>query len=269
MYIKSQLLFKITNVGRFEKNTEKIPFATGAMPKQASGGTAGGGADTASSSGRMVRRERTGDSDEELEKEGGALSIILESQESEGSLGSVGVLRQQSSTGLSQDFNFLFSASQDDMRVPGLAVDSELSKSIGVVCLASRETTHKKQKAIKPHAIQKTFYAYAKNCEESKRLINEQIEEDMADFKVQNYTVEIYTFGLPFEVEATCNITRGYKNTPKIFKAETNKRKSSEKSDSEDEEDKDYQAAGAATKEEAVPRRILRRKKAKKEDGSD
>lgn len=255
----------------------KIPKKTvaGEMPKKASsdipGGVGQGGAasnsSTANTSTRMALRDREHDSDEEGQTR--ALSVILESQESEGSLASVGVLRQQSSTGLSQDFNFLFSASQDDMMVPGLAVDSELSKSIGVVCLASRDTTHKKQKAIKPHAIQKTFYAYPKNCEESKRLIQEQIEEDMADFKVQNYTVQAYTFGLPFEVEATCNITRGYKNTPKIFKAETNKRKSSEKSDSEDEEDKDYQPGAAATKEETVPRRILRRKKAKSEDASD
>jgi hypothetical protein len=200
-------------------------------------------------------------SDEENDAQAGP--PLAESQESQ--------ISQQSSTGLSQDFNFLFSSQQDDNIVHGLPIDSELSLSIGVVCTAERKTTHKKQKEQKQHALQKTFYAYQKGCDDAtKHLIQEKIDEDIADFKLQNYTVNTYTFGLPFFVDATCNISRGYNGKPKMLKADTKKRKAAEagKSDEDESDDEDKEYHPTTTEQPATTEvsevRVLRAKRSKK-----
>lgn len=128
---------------------------------------------------------------------------------------------QVSHSGFSQDFfDMLNLSAADDNSVSTLATSSEIASSIGVVCVVSRPTNNKKQKDIKKFALQKTFYAYPKNCDTSvKDKIEERIKNDIADFKFQKYNVETYRFGLPFEVEEVCCVSRGYNLLPKILKA--------------------------------------------------
>jgi len=220
--------------------------------------------------GKLVARVVEDNSDEEEVKR---LPPIPESYESQKS--------QQSSTGISQEFDFLFSSQQDDANIPGIPLDSNLCLSIGVVAVAEREITHKKLKKEDPHALQKTFYAYPKFAnQETKNLIAAAIESDIANFEVQQYTVKKYTFGLPFPVQAICNITTGYNGKPKMLKADTNKRgraaAEKDKSDDEgsDDEDKDYKpqggsasatsAASSEASEDPEDRRVLRAKRSKK-----
>jgi hypothetical protein len=124
-----------------------------------------------------------------------------------------------------------------------LPENSELAQSIGVVCTLSRRSTNKRQKDIKPFALQKTFYAFPKSItEEQKEKIKARIEKDVADFKFQKYKVEIHRFGLPFVIDEICCVSEGYNLTPKILKAalppapDKKKRKRARKNASEDEE---------------------------------
>lgn len=143
----------------------------------------------------------------------GAIEVKQESQESQKSERS-----QQSETGVSQDFFDVLNMNDDD--VPGLSSQSEAALSVGFVCVVSRPTTNKKQKDIKKFALQKTFYAFPKNCsQEIKNKMQERIENDIADFRIQQYDVSIHRFGLPFEVEEVCCVSRGYTLLPKILKA--------------------------------------------------
>jgi hypothetical protein len=139
------------------------------------------------------------------------------------------------------------SAADSSARVRGigsiaLPENSELAQSIGVVCTLSRPSTNKRQKDIKPFALQKTFYAFPKSItEEQKEKMKARIEKDVADFKFQKYKVEIHRFGLPFAVDEICCVSEGYNLTPKILKAalppsEKKKRKRARKNASEDEE---------------------------------
>jgi len=124
-----------------------------------------------------------------------------------------------------------------------LPENSEIAQSIGVVCTLSRPSTNKRQKDIKPFALQKTFYAFPKSItEEQKEKMKARIEKDVADFKFQKYKVEIHRFGLPFVVDEICCVSEGYNLTPKILKAalpsasDKKKRKRARKNASEDEE---------------------------------
>ncbi len=109
---------------------------------------------------------------------------------------------------------------QAPTRTMTLSEGSELAKSIGVVCTLSRPSTNKRQKEIKPFALQKTFYAFPKTItEEQKEKIKVRIEKDIVDFKVQKYNVSIERFGLPFAVDEICCVSEGYNLTPKIYKA--------------------------------------------------
>jgi hypothetical protein len=139
-------------------------------------------------------------------------------------------------------------ASASSARVRGigsiaLPENSELAQSIGVVCTLSRPSTNKRQKDIKPFALQKTFYAFPKIItEEQKEKIKARIEKDVVDFKFQKYKVEIHRFGLPFVVDEICCVSEGYNLTPKILKAalppasDKKRKKRARKNESEDEE---------------------------------
>jgi hypothetical protein len=148
------------------------------------------------------------DKDEEYEPP--AAGAKKESQESQES--------QKSGTGMSQDFFAVLKLEGDD--VSCLSPSSAVAQSIGVVCMASRPSTNKKQKDIKKFALQKTFYAFPKDCKpDIKNKIQERIDNDIADFRFQKYDVSIHRFGLPFEVEEVCCVSRGYSLLPKILKA--------------------------------------------------
>jgi hypothetical protein len=157
---------------------------------------------------------------------GAKLSESQESQESGKS--------QFSRSGISDTFfeALNFSDDEADTPAPGAATSvlvpgtmalsetSELAQSIGIVCTMSRRSTNKRQKDIKPFALQKTFYAFPKSItEEQKEKMKARIEKDIADFKFQKYTVTIHRFGLPFPVEEVCCVSEGYNLTPKILKA--------------------------------------------------
>ena len=130
-----------------------------------------------------------------------------------------------------------------------LTDDSELAQSIGIVCTVNRSSTNRRQKDIKPFALQKTFYAYPKDItQEKKDKIKKKIEADIADFKCQQYNVELHTFGLPFAVDEICCISAGYNLTAKMFRASLpkeektpskRKRGTREESASDDEDTKD------------------------------
>jgi hypothetical protein len=134
-------------------------------------------------------------------------------------------------------------------KLVALPENSEVAKSIGVVCTMSRRSTNKRQKDIKPFALQKTFYACPKIVsEEQKEKLKARIEKDIADFKFQKYTVTIHRFGLPFAVEEICCISEGYNLAPKILKAvlpdtpvekKDKKRKRGRKVQSKESEDED------------------------------
>jgi len=123
-----------------------------------------------------------------------------------------------------------------------LSVDSQNTLSIGTVCVMQRSSSNKKQKVIKKFAMQKTFYAYPKNATtEQKNKVETRIQNDVADFILQGYEVHTHKFGLPFEVEEICCVSRGYNLLPKILKAARvvgAKRKTVSSSSSE-ESDKD------------------------------
>ena len=140
----------------------------------------------------------------------------------------------------------------------GLSANSPIALSIGIVSVMKRPSTHKKQKNIKPFALQKSFYAYPKNVDQqTMEKINTRVQNDIADFKLQGYDVTTHTFGLPFEVEEVCCVSRGYNLLPKILKAPKivgKKRKTTsddEESSDSDEDDGDgddtYMAAAART----------------------
>lgn len=148
-----------------------------------------------------------------------------------------------------------------------LSVDSEVALSIGIVCVMRRPSSNRKQKVIKKFALQKTFYAYPKNATtEQKNRIETRIQDDIGDFALQGYEVETYKFGLPFEVEEICCVSRGYNLLPKILKAPRvgAKRRaasssSSEESDINDNDDLDEDDAppppAATTKTVVVAKR--------------
>jgi hypothetical protein len=65
-------------------------------------------------------------------------------------------------------------------KLVALPENSEVAKSIGVVCTMSRRSTNKRQKDIKPFALQKTFYACPKIVsEEQKEKLKARIEKDI------------------------------------------------------------------------------------------
>jgi hypothetical protein len=147
------------------------------------------------------------------DKANGGFYQSLESQESHGS-----------AIGIPREFDYLFRSSQNDEDVIGLNVNSPISLSIGVVCVAQR-TASDNNVEIKAHTLQKTFYSYPKNAEEkTKKTIEDRIENDVADFKLQGYNVTTFTFGLPFVVEEISNISRGYDGKTKMLRAARRKR---------------------------------------------
>lgn len=185
---------------------------------------------------RHYRKESNDSDDEERDRD----IARLERQETDQSKESA-----QSATGLSQDFEFMFTESTDAIPTVGIPIDSNLTKSIGVVAVVNRNVVHKKQKKVEPYALQRTFYAYPKNSdEEIIRKIRDRIDEELADFRLQNYTVEVYKFGLPFEVEKVGYISSGYTGKPKMLKADTKKRKAREDTDEEGEDGGDDRESG-------------------------
>lgn len=159
-----------------------------------------------------------------------------------------------SPSGVSQDFfealNF-----EENEQIPALSEDSVAALSVGIVPVLSRPSTNKRQKEIKPFALQKCFYACPKNMsEEQKDKIKEKIDKDIVDFKFQKYKVELHRFGLPFVVEEICCISAGYNLVPKILKAppppteaaKTSKKRRRDASDEDeanardDDDDEDY-----------------------------
>jgi hypothetical protein len=158
--------------------------------------------------------------------------VLLDSQESQGSQKSKrareslpqSLASQQSAVGIPREFDYLFRSSQDDEHVLALDPNYAVSLSIGVVCVAYRQGSDNNPE-IKPHTLQKTFYSYPKNSHQNiKKAIQERIDNDIADFKLQGYTVTTYTFGLPFAVEETSNISRGYDGKTKMLKAARKKK---------------------------------------------
>jgi hypothetical protein len=158
--------------------------------------------------------------------------ILLESQgmSSQQSMSFTGLLgslesqqSQTSAAGISREYDYLFRSSQNDEQVIGLDVNSPVSLSIGVVCVAERQASDNNMEILS-HVLQKTFYSYPKNAEEQiKRTIENRIENDVANFKLQGYNVTTYTFGLPFSVEAVNGITRGYDGKTKMLRASKRK----------------------------------------------
>jgi hypothetical protein len=141
--------------------------------------------------------------------------VFLGSLQSQQSVGSA--------VGIPREFDYLFRPSQNDEQVIGLDVNSPVSLSIGVVCVAQREASDNNPE-VKSHTLQKTFYSYPKNAEEKiKKAIEDRIENDVADFKLQGYIVTTYTFGLPFLVEEITNISRGYDGKTKMLRASKKK----------------------------------------------
>ena len=144
---------------------------------------------------------------------------------------------QQSVTGIPREFDYLYRASQNDDHVLALDVNSPVSLSIGVVCVAQRDACDNNPR-IKAHTLQKTFYSYPKNSEEKiKKAIEDRIENDVANFKFQGYNVTTYTFGLPFEVEEITNISRGYDGKTKMLRAARNKKNQENVKQNDDTED--------------------------------
>jgi hypothetical protein len=126
---------------------------------------------------------------------------------------SSGLSQIASHTGLSQGFDN-WNLEEDTVLVP-----EERAQSFATVCVVHRPTTHKKQKAVKTYALQNTFFAFPKNInDEDKKIIDGKIQDVVADFETQKYTIERKTFGLPFEVEGVCRITPGYNMTAKKIK---------------------------------------------------
>jgi hypothetical protein len=155
-----------------------------------------------------------------------------------------------SATGLSQDFEFLFNERTDDKETIGIPIDTSLAQSIGVVAVVKRDDVHKKQKKVESYALWRTFYAYPKDAsDEMIASIREKMEEELADFRLQNYTVETYKFGLPFAVGKVGRISTGYTGKPKMLKADTKKRKKDETSDDDegDGEDIEYRPPKVAS----------------------
>jgi len=150
--------------------------------------------------------------------------------ESHGSLGSVELVESQESviiTGESQlpnPYKYLFRPKQED-NVFVLDHNSPVARSIGVVCVVQRPASDNNA-MIKAHTLQKSFYSFPKNSEEKiKKAIDDRIDNDVANFKLQGYQIDAYTFGLPFDVEEICNISLGYDGKTKSLKASRNKRK--------------------------------------------
>lgn len=150
-----------------------------------------------------------------------------------------------SAVGIPREYDYLFRSSQDDDQVPGLDVNSPVSLSIGVACVVERKASDNNPE-IKAHTLPKTFYSYPKNCEEKiKKTIEDRIENDVANFKLQGYHVTTYTFGLPFAVEETCNISRGYDGKTKMLKASRKKQRGDE-DQGKDDANQDQQAGPSA-----------------------
>lgn len=157
-----------------------------------------------------------------------------------------------SPSGVSQDFFEALNFTDNDI-ISSIPEGSDLAQSIGIVPVLCRPSTNKRQKEIKPFALQKCFYACPKNMsEEQKNKVKERIDKDIMDFKFQKYNVELHRFGLPFVVEEICCVSAGYNLVPKILKAPViasshegrtaNKRRriaSDDEDDNDDEED-DY-----------------------------
>lgn len=145
-----------------------------------------------------------------------------------------------SATGLSQDFEFLFNERTDDKETVGIPIDASLAQSIGVVAVVKRDDVHRKQKKVESYALWRTFYAYPKDAsDEMIKSIREKMEEELGDFRLQNYTVETYKFGLPFAVGKVGRISAGYTGKPKMLKADTRKRKKDETSDDDEGDGED------------------------------
>jgi archaellin len=143
-------------------------------------------------------------------------------------------------TGLSQGFE------NWDIDDDTVVVSEEKAKCFATVCIVHRSTTHKKQKQVKPYALQNTFFAFPKDInEQDKKLIDEKIRDIVVDFETQKYTVERKTFGLPFEVEGICRVTPGYNMTAKKVKAQPGqKRKNRDESEERKEADEEAGASG-------------------------
>lgn len=107
----------------------------------------------------------------------------------------------------------------DEVNKDGGGEDGELvvqAKCTATVCIVSRSSAHSEQKAILPFALQNTFYVKPGNISSAdKSKMDNTIESIIADFKIQDYTVEMIDFEVPFDVEGICRITGGAKLTAK------------------------------------------------------
>lgn len=118
-------------------------------------------------------------------------------------------------------------------------------KSFGTIAVVKRPSSIKKDN-IEPYALQNTFYAYPLNAPpEVKSTIETKNKAIIDNFKFQKYEVEVFEFGLPFEVSKICRIDTRCGMTPKRHKISTagSKRKKDEASSSSesDIEDADEQ----------------------------
>ena len=141
-------------------------------------------------------------------------------------------------TGLSQGFE------NWDIDDDAVMVSEEKAKSFATVCIVHRSTTHKKQKQVKPYALQNTFFAFPKDISDAdKKVIDEKIRDIVVDFETQKYTIERKTFGLPFELEGICRITPGYNMTAKKVKVQPG-----QKGGNRDESDHENEAGACKRK---------------------
>lgn len=125
-------------------------------------------------------------------------------------------------------------------------------KSYGTVCVVKRPSENMKDN-IEAYAIQNTFYAYPLDAtKQMKDDIRERNKKITDDFEFQKYEMEIYEFGLPFEVGMVCRISSRCGMTPKRHKIATSgaKRKrgtgDSSASSSDADEDIDISPVAAA-----------------------
>lgn len=177
-------------------------------------------------------------------------------------------------SGMSQDFFDALNFDADD--ISALPDDSVAALSVGIVAVMSRPSTNKRQKEIKPFALQKCFYACPKHMsDEQKEKVKARIEKDITDFKYQKYKVEIHRFGLPFVVEEICCISTGYNLVPKILKApppastEIKTEKKRRRNASDDEDGKDEDGKGDDEEDDAYVPKGSKAKKSKGDDEED
>jgi hypothetical protein len=124
--------------------------------------------------------------------------------------------QEQASTGCSLEMMDLV---LDSHSQPVDVSNDEEKKCHGVALLVKRLGADGNLK-IKPYIVQNSFYAYPLNASrEDKKAVMDKVNKLEMTYAANQYITEIKEFELPFEVEAICCVSGGYRNAAKAISA--------------------------------------------------